>query len=84
MLNAEIYSEVYWLKLNIMHYISKLRFTWHLLIGRVVSRKCQAHIMSLIKIINTKRSEQLNDLGAKSNDKMMFYVKVLMICKILL
>ena len=77
-------AEVHWLKLNIMHYISKLRFTWHLLIGRVVSRKCQAHIMSLIKIINTKRSEQLNGLGGKSNDKMIFYVKVLMICKILL
>ena len=77
-------AEVHWLKLNIMHYISKLRFTWHLLIGRVVSRKCQAHIMSLIKIINTKRSEQLNGLGAKSNDKMIFYVKILMICKIFL
>ena len=63
MLNAEMDSEVYWLKLNIMHYISKLRFTWHLLIGRVVSRNCQTHIMSLIKTIKTKYSETLNVLS---------------------
>ena len=55
-----------------MYYISELRFTWHLLAGRVVSRHCQAHIMSLIKAIKTKHYEPC---FPEINDKIIFEAK---------